>query len=345
MKLLICTQAVDENHPILGFFIGWIKEFAQHFDEVHVICLIKGEHSLPDNVYVYSLGKEEGENKLKYLRRFYKYFSHIFFKVRVDYVFFHMGAIYNILASPFFFIRRLYKTKFYWWKTHGHINLAGRIALFFIDRIYTAVAESFPIATSKRVIVGHAIDTTLFNFETSAGREPVLLFVGRLSKSKRVEQVLQVTKELLHEGVQCKTRIIGKVVNSKYYQDLVAESRAYDLNRTVTFIESMPHNTLVDAYHSAKVFMNPSDNDGLDKVILEAMATGVIPITGNLSFKNILSQYNLFIQKGDVAEYVKRIRTLMELPDDEYEKIAVSLRALVVSEHNLDTLTKRIFDI
>ena len=73
MKLLICTQVVDKNHPILGFFHRWIEEFAKHCDTVEVICLFEGEHTLPANVHVHSLGKEEGKNRLKYLIRFYAY--------------------------------------------------------------------------------------------------------------------------------------------------------------------------------------------------------------------------------------------------------------------------------
>ena len=46
MKLLIMTQAVDQNDPVLGFFHRWIEEFSRHCERVHVICLKEGEHSL-----------------------------------------------------------------------------------------------------------------------------------------------------------------------------------------------------------------------------------------------------------------------------------------------------------
>jgi len=58
MKLLIITQAVDTTDSNLGFFHGWIEEFARHCSKVTVICLREGKHSLPTNVRVLSLGKE-----------------------------------------------------------------------------------------------------------------------------------------------------------------------------------------------------------------------------------------------------------------------------------------------
>ena len=73
MKLLIITQAVDKNNPVLGFFVRWIEEFAKHFELVTIICLEKGEYELPGNVKVLSLGKEEKKSKFRYLINFYKY--------------------------------------------------------------------------------------------------------------------------------------------------------------------------------------------------------------------------------------------------------------------------------
>ena len=37
IKLLIITQKVDRNDDVLGFFHGWITEFAKHVEEVTVL--------------------------------------------------------------------------------------------------------------------------------------------------------------------------------------------------------------------------------------------------------------------------------------------------------------------
>ncbi|MCR4280769.1 MAG: hypothetical protein NUV88_00330, partial [Candidatus Kaiserbacteria bacterium] len=59
MKLLITTQAIDLDDPIMGFFCRWVEEFSKHCASVHVICLKEGRRSLPANVQVHSLGKEQ----------------------------------------------------------------------------------------------------------------------------------------------------------------------------------------------------------------------------------------------------------------------------------------------
>jgi len=67
MRLLIITQKVDKNDPILGFFHRWIEEFAKYCQSIIVICLQKGEYNLPKNIKILSLGKEKGKSKIKYI--------------------------------------------------------------------------------------------------------------------------------------------------------------------------------------------------------------------------------------------------------------------------------------
>ncbi|MCH8889170.1 hypothetical protein IID26_01965, partial [Patescibacteria group bacterium] len=73
MKLLLVTQKVDIDDPILGFFHRWIEEFAKQCEKVTVITLFEGKHNLPENVKVLSLGKESGAPRLKYVSRFFTY--------------------------------------------------------------------------------------------------------------------------------------------------------------------------------------------------------------------------------------------------------------------------------
>jgi len=63
MKLLIITQVVDKNYVPLCFAVEWFREFGKQCEKVTVIGQKTGEYSLPSNVEVLSLKKEEGKSK------------------------------------------------------------------------------------------------------------------------------------------------------------------------------------------------------------------------------------------------------------------------------------------
>ena len=66
MKLLIITQKINQADDVLGFFHGWIEEFAHQVESVVALGLENGEHRLPQNVKVLSLGKEVRRSLIRY---------------------------------------------------------------------------------------------------------------------------------------------------------------------------------------------------------------------------------------------------------------------------------------
>ena len=70
MKLLIITQKIDQNDDILGFFHRWVEEFAKNTEKVVVIAQFVGQYNLPENIEVFSMGKEMGFSKIRQLFNF-----------------------------------------------------------------------------------------------------------------------------------------------------------------------------------------------------------------------------------------------------------------------------------
>jgi glycosyltransferase involved in cell wall biosynthesis len=342
MKLLICTQAVDSDHPILGFFIGWISEFAKHFEEVHVICLIKGEYTLPPHVHVYSLGKEEGENKLKYVARFYRYFAHIFFTVKVDYVFYHMGAVYNILGAPFFFLRDFFHTKFFWWKAHGHINVMGKLALVFVDLVFTSTESGFSIRTQKKRVIGQAIDPSLFTLGSHEAREKKIIFVGRIMEVKRVDLFIETVALLIRDDPSLCFEIVGPIGDEAYFASLQQRIQKLGLENVVTFLGPKTQQELIGIYQTSLLFLNTSQTHSMDKTVLEAVLCGCVPVTGNTAFKDLCAEHGLYISDPSPVQYAASLRTLLQ---SDLSSLCMQLRQKVVSLHSLDTFTHRIFGI
>jgi len=343
MKLLICTQAIDTNHPILGFFHGWVLEFSRHFDEVHVVCLQKGTYDLPKNVFVYSLGKEEGENKLKYLIRFYRYFARIFFRIKVDYVFFHMGAIYNILAAPFFLLRKIFNTKFYWWKAHGYIGPEAQAALLFVDNVYTSTESGFSRATSKKRIVGQAIPTEIFVLPSNTDqRNKEIIYVGRIMPVKHIEDFIDTAKILLLKHDDLRFSIIGPVGDALYFKKLQEKIQQENMGHAIQFVDSKTQNELVGIYQKAAFFLNTSLTQSMDKTVLEAALCGCLPVTANKAFEEFLGQEKLYAKQPTAERYADLILNYIE---QDTTTLRHQLREKVVMSHSLETFTKRVFNI
>ena len=190
MKLLIVTQAVDTEDPILGFFVRWIEEFAKHVGRIEVICLKEGKHDLPVNVRVHSLGKEKKPPRL-WRRLVYTFrFLSLIWKLRHDYdvVFVHMNVEYVILGAIFW---RLLGKKVGLWYLHKSVTLRLRIAVFLTHYVFTGSQESLRLQTPKMRILGQGIDMELFSSVPRKVPEVfTVLFVGRLSPVKDVETVI-----------------------------------------------------------------------------------------------------------------------------------------------------------
>ena len=193
MKLLICTQVVDKNHPILGFFHRWIEEFAKHYESVHVICLYEGEHLFPAHVHVHSLGKEGGESRVKYLIRFYAYIWNL--RNEYDNIFVHMNQIYVILGAPLW---RLLGKRIGLWYAHGAVSISLKFAERLTNHVFTASAESFKILSKKILITGHGIDTEHF-MPTNVPKDLDLITVGRITQSKNLDTLIDLFARIRSE--------------------------------------------------------------------------------------------------------------------------------------------------
>lgn len=305
MKLLIITQVMDKEHPILGFFHRWVEEFAAHCEHVHVICLQKGVFDLPVNVTVHSLGKEEGVSRLKYLLRFYK----IIWKLRHEYdsVFVHMNQVYVILGAPFW---RVLGKKIGLWYMHGSTPFSLRIAEILTHKIYTGSAESFRLKSSKVIVTGHGIDTQRFAPQ-DVPKTIDLITVGRITKSKNLFVLIDVLNEIKHWHPTTLT-IVGVAITSeeRAYEALLNKKIVEEgLKDSVHFKGKISQKDLPAVLNQAKVFVTTAQNGSLDKAVLEAMSCG-LPIISKAPGSASLPLGDA--QVGDISEFVAETKKVLE---------------------------------
>lgn len=308
MRLLIITQKVDRTDQNLGFFHEWIKEFAKYYDEVNVICLYKGMYSLPNNVKIFSLGKENGASRIKYILNLYKYL----FTIPFDKIFVHMNQIYVPLV--YFFGKPVYL-----WYVHKQVTLSLHIALHLVKKVFTVSKESFRIQSQKVMIVGHGVDTELF---TPKAEGEGIISVGRISRTKSQLEILK-TKE------NTKYIMVGGPITAddEVYEKEIKQY-AIDNALNVEFTGPVEPNKVPDLLHKANVFVNTSKTGSVDKAVLEAMASGLNVITTNEAF-------SFAIPLDELGSKIKEnINKPLNLDNREY----------VVKNHNLFNLIPKLVE-
>lgn len=348
MNILIITQKVDKQDGVLGFFHRWIEEIAKNCERVTVICLFQGKSNLPENVKILSLGKEKGENRIKYFWRFLKY---IVQEVKnYDTVFVHMNQIYVILGGLFWKLRH---KKIGLWYAHGYVPFSLRIAEKIADTIFTSTPLGFRLKSKKIKIVGQGIDTNFFKPSTDLKiNDSVLkiITVGRISPVKDYETMIKTCELLNKDNINFNLDIIGSVGNQKdltYLNNLKKLVDDLSLNEKVSFLGEMGNEQILSYLQKADVFLNCSLTGSLDKAILEAMACGLMVFSCNDSFVAWISSHNkdwIFEQK-DYVELEQKIKKFYQFSIMEKNKISIEATKLISDNFSLNNLIKKILNL
>ena len=345
MKLLILTQKVDKNDAVLGFFHTWVREFAKHCDEVTIVALGVGEYDLPENVRVFSLGKEKGgQTRFNYIYRFYRYVWHE--RKRYDHVFVHMNDEYVVLGG---WLWRMKGKPIAHWRNHPKGGWMIDLAM----RFSTTVYATSPYAYVKRqysdrvTLMPVGVDTDTFT-PTVGGGPPDLrsiLFFGRISPIKKVHLFLESLLLLRDQGVEFNAQIIGDPHNPEdtaYVAELNNFIREHELSDRVTIAPGIPNRDAPELYRRYGVYVNLTTTGSYDKTIFEAMASGLLVITSNRALEGSLP--SVFLAKEDdpesLAECLKNALASTSKQREEYRQ---QLREYVIERHSLKELAKRLF--
>src|SRR3989344_3147096 len=298
MKLLIITQKIDKNDPILGFFHRWIEEFAKWGEFVTVICLEKGKYDLPENVKVLSLGKKQNVqsralDRLVYIFRFYKYIWNE--RGNYDAVFVHMNQEYVLLAGDLW---RMMGKKIFLWRNHAKGDILTNLAVLLSHKVFCTSPSSYTAKFKKTEIMPVGVDTEFFKPDPNILREKdSVLLLGRISPVKMVLEFIDWVKSKNFQAT-----IAGPILaEDKEYGELVLKS----LTPKIKYIGPVDQEGARRLYQSHETYANFTPAGSMDKTIVEAAACGCKLEVRNPDLKNFrVEDHSLKALMGKLEIYL-----------------------------------------
>ncbi len=348
-QLLLFNLATDADDSALGFAVSWIAELAKHASGIDVITMRAGRFDLPAHVRVYSVGKERGNSEFRRCIEFYRILFLLLRQHRYDGCFAHMMPLFAVMAAPFLHLKKI---PIVLWYAHKSVTPMLRIATRLVHRVVTSVPEGFRVKTGKLRVVGQGIPTDMFLLLPGNRRGKSLfsiVMVGRISRFKRIDllfEALDVIKRRAPE-VELSVKIIGEPltdIDYDYAERLREQVCAEHLEELVQFTGKIAFSEIVPRYQEADCIVNLCPTGAIDKVVLEAMSCGVVPLVTNRSFYNVFSKElaELCVTEDSRELIASRILAIRMLSTDERQNIGKQLRSIVIHEHSLTALAEKI---
>ena len=346
MRILFITQKVDKDDDVLGVYHRWIEKLAEKAQKINVICLYRGRVELPENVRVFSLGKEGGHSRLKYLFNFYKFI----WRLRKDYdkVFVHMNPEYVILAGWWW---RLTNKKIIFWYAHYLANLKLQIAAIFANRIVTSTRLAYPLNSKKLTVLQQGIDIDKFKVlspKKNMGHK--ILFLGRIAPVKDLETLLVAVNIVHHSVPDITLDIFGDPTDSKpaevaYYEKIKKLVSHLGLQNRVNFRGRVANQKTPQIYNKFDLFINLTTTGSFDKSTLEAMACGLPVLVSNKAFFDIFDDKlstELIFQEQNAADLAEKLKPIFAITPRQHIELCRKMRETIKQKHDLPSLITRI---
>ncbi len=184
-----------------------------------------------------------------------------------------------------------------------------------------AIAEGF---NAPRVcVLPHTIDVDAFPENAPDRCRYDLITVGRLAYGKRIDMILRATKNLLpaHPGIR--VCIAG---DGPERQKLETLTQHLAIREHVDFVG---HVEDVSNYlRQARVFVLSSDSEGVPFALIEAMASGLVPVCTDVGTIGDVIKDNengILVPPGDVATFTRAVCSLL----DDHDRYATMRDAVV----------------
>jgi glycosyltransferase involved in cell wall biosynthesis len=348
MRILLINFVMDRNSPVLAWQHSVALRLAAKCERVVVLTEGMGECALPANVEVHRVPRIL-TTPLRMLGA--KWLMNIpvwswCAREGFDAAFLHMNADWAYRLAPCW---RQFGIPVLLWYAHGTVTNRLRRAHDHAARVVTSTPEGFRIPSSKVRVIGQGIDTDLFTLPVSRPDNATIVAVGRVSRRKSLDLMVETLAWLKTNAPQYpfRLRIIGPTLtrDDRAFAAELADTvkRRGDLASRVTFEGPRAMGELPAIYGSAFLHVNLSETGSMDKTILESLACGCPTLTSNASAFPLLEAFPELIVRTRTADAIGR--QICRAYERRHANSSSQFRRLVVGRHDLNSYVEQVYDI
>lgn len=346
MRLLLINFAMDSGSPVLAWQQSVARRLAARCERLVILTEHTGSCELPDNVQLHRVPRVL-TTPLRALGA--KWLMNVPVwrwceKERFDAAFVHMNAEWVYRLAPCW---RQFGLPVLLWYAHGTVTGRLRRAHAHATCVVTSSPEGFRIRSPKVRVIGQGIDTDLFKPSAPRPDTPTIVAVGRVSRRKSVDLMLETLAWLRsHAPHRFRLRVIGPTLtrdDSVYAAELAEIVRKRNLAGCVSFEGPRPMSELPEIYGSAFLHLNLSQTGSMDKAILESLACGCQTLTSNESVVSLFSDFPELVIRNRTPEAIGA--QICEAYERRHAIAPDRLRRLVAGRHDLDSYAERITSI
>lgn len=333
-RLLVCVQAVDRHDPLLGFFVSWLEEAAKRFSHITVFALRVGEYTLPKHVTVVSLRSTKTASRWMVIRTLLK--EAWLRRHAYDAIFVRGDPHYVLLVG---WLWRLLGKKIVFWYAHWKVSVWAVLAHFVAHVTVTSVKAAFDHPWVTPLLIGQSVDHTTFSMSIKPHMGPIrCLIFGSVRPVKRVEVSIQAFLEGIKGGCQATLTIVGPCVDKACAASLHALTDAHPM---ISWQEGVSYDQVPALLQGYDVLLNACEGS-LDKVIIEAMMSGMVVIASTRGMREWLPAHMHWLHAYSVEEMAVAFGKVCALSGEARVGLGEELRTLAIEGHSLERQVEKI---
>ncbi len=166
-----------------------------------------------------------------------------------------------------------------------YFNTITRLALKGIKKIIATGNVDygrFSGISKNTVMIEPGIDYKKFSGIKRNTKKNTFLFVGRISKNKRIDNLIQAVGELKKIVPDIIFYVVGEDWDNSL-ESLQPLLKKFGVEKNAVFTGKVPDSELKEYYAKSQFFISASEYEGFGISVAEAMAAGCIPILNNIA--------------------------------------------------------------